>query len=217
MVDRALEWRVCDELDKAGEGDVDVDFGPPSRDRDLGGSGRPTVSLYLYDVREDLDRRQNGTVVHHDDLRRRPDGTLVRIKSYEHDPPRYAQLSYLLTTWATDVASSHLMLGVLLVGLARNRILPLRLHPDLEVLDLSAMMDVGGPMPGGQGIGDLWGGLDHVVVPSLNVTVSLPLLTFLPLKGLDHLVRHPPDVRLRTKRLQERAPRAEAERSATGE
>ncbi|MEU1309057.1 Pvc16 family protein [Streptomyces cinnamoneus] len=214
-MDRALERRVREEFDAIREGDVDIDFGPPSCDRDLGGSGRPTVNLYLYDVREDLDHRQNGTVVHRDQLLTRSDGKQILVKSAEHDPPRYARLSYLLTTWAADAPSSHHMLGVLLVGLVRDSALPLRLDPDLELLGVSATMEVGSPPAGDLSTGELWGALNQVLVPSLNITVSVPLLTFVP-EGIDHRVLQPAVLRFRVKRLEDRAPRQEQERTVTG-
>ena len=50
----------------------------------------PTINIYLYDIREDTSKRENGFVEERDER-----GTVVARKP----PPRYFKLSYLVTAW----------------------------------------------------------------------------------------------------------------------
>jgi hypothetical protein len=66
---------------------TDVEFAAPTRDW-AARRNSPTVNLYLYDIREDVRRRERGPVPV-----RGPDGLIVRRRQ----PPRWFRLSYLVT------------------------------------------------------------------------------------------------------------------------
>ncbi|MFF8790220.1 DUF4255 domain-containing protein [Streptomyces sp. NPDC015125] len=190
LVDQALKSRVQQEVTWPPPG-IPVTFQPPGRDGALGETtGSETVGIYLYDVREDLDRRQTGTVYQYD---RGTTGQPDR-KSAEFDPPRYARLSYLVAAWAPDALSAHRILGELLVGFARSRDFPVPLPPELQELELSGLLDVGHPPAEDRALTELWSAVGHTLVPALNVTVTIPLLSFLP-ASYTHWVTGPPVVR----------------------
>lgn len=190
LVDQALKSRVQQDVTWPAPG-IPVTFQPPGRDGALGETaGSETVGIYLYDVREDLDRRQTGTVYQYD----RGTMGLPDRKSAEFDPPRYARLSYLVAAWAPDALSAHRILGELLVGFARSRVFPVPLPPELEEMELSALLDVGHPPAEDRALTELWSAVGHTLVPALNVTVTIPLLSFLP-ESYTHWVTGPPVVR----------------------
>src|SRR6184192_2726976 len=101
-------------VDKAGlePDEVDISFEIPTREWST--STRPTVNLYLYDIREntklretywDEESRGNGEVV----LKRLP----LRI-----------DLSYMITCWTGAVEDQHLLLWKVLETFIRNSPLP---------------------------------------------------------------------------------------------
>ncbi|MFH8793746.1 Pvc16 family protein [Streptomyces sp. NPDC017941] len=72
----------------AGSG-IDVSFDVPSRDW-AARRNAPVINAYLYDIREDVSRRQRG----HQELRDTEDVVVRRRR-----PPRWFRLSYLVTAW----------------------------------------------------------------------------------------------------------------------
>ncbi|MEU5049225.1 DUF4255 domain-containing protein [Streptomyces sp. NPDC021096] len=191
LVDQALKSRVQQDVTWPPPG-IPVTFQPPGRDGALGETaGSEAVGVYLYDIREDLDRRQTGTVYQYDVA---SVGGAPRQKRAESDPPRYARLSYLVAAWAPDALSAHRILGELLVGFARSRVFPVPLPPELEEMELSALLDVGHPPAEDRALTELWSAKGHMLTPALNVTVTIPLLSFLP-DSYTHWVTGPPVVR----------------------
>lgn len=176
LVDQALESRVRQDLTWPPPG-FPVTFQPPGRDGAHGETaGSETVGIYLYDIREDLDRRQTGTVYQYATAT----VEMKPRKSAEFDPPRYARLSYLVTAWAPDALGVHRMLGELLVGFARSRVFPVPLPPELREMELSGLLDIGHPPAEDRALTELWSAVGHTLVPALNVTVTIPLVSFLP-------------------------------------
>ncbi|GHF06835.1 DUF4255 domain-containing protein [Streptomyces morookaense] len=178
LVDQALKSRVRQDMTCLPPG-FPVTFQPPGRDTGLGETtGSEAVGIYLYDIREALERRQTGTVYQYAGPPGDPE--LPLRKSAQFDPPRYARLSYLVAAWAPDALIAHAMLGDLLVGFARSPQLPVQLPPELEDMDLAALLDVGHPPSEDRALTELWSAVGHTLVPTLNVTVTLPLLSFVP-------------------------------------
>src|SRR3954463_8247023 len=90
--------------------DVDVVFDAPTRDW-AGRRNAPTVNLYLYDIREDLRRRERGLVNSYDER-----GAVV-ARRY---PPRHFKTTYLVTAWTQRPEDEHRLLSSLLYGFLRN-------------------------------------------------------------------------------------------------
>lgn len=72
----------------AGSG-IDVSFEAPTRDW-AARRNAPVINTYLYDIREDVDRRQRGQMPVRDER-----DIVVRRRR----PPRWFRLSYLVTAW----------------------------------------------------------------------------------------------------------------------
>src|SRR3954451_2532616 len=84
-VDEALRALVRTEV--APSADVEVAFDAPTREW-AGRRNAPTINLYLYDIREDLRRREPGLVNSYDDR-----GIVVERRH----PPRHFKVTYLIT------------------------------------------------------------------------------------------------------------------------
>src|SRR5215210_8659948 len=111
-VDSAL--RALIEREAIGRGDVEVVFDAPTRDW-AGRRNSPTIDVYLYDIREDLRRRERGMLNEYDDH---------QIVIARHLPPRYFKLSYLVTAWTQRPEDEHRLLSAVLACFLRFEVLP---------------------------------------------------------------------------------------------
>ncbi|MEJ3746714.1 DUF4255 domain-containing protein [Actinomycetes bacterium KLBMP 9797] len=92
--------------------DVDIVFDAPDGDWAAGVS-RPTVDLYLWDVRPNLSEREYGDVVIAED-----DGRRIR-----RDPLPRVDCRYLVTAWTREVRDEHSLLGDVLAALLLHRVI----------------------------------------------------------------------------------------------
>ncbi|MGC9670021.1 DUF4255 domain-containing protein [Planosporangium sp. 12N6] len=163
-VDDALRGLVTEEP-LAGTG-VEVSFDAPTKEW-AARRNAPTVSLFLYDIREDVARRRQGSVAEYDER-----GATVAL----HDPPRFFALSYLVTAWTNHTQDEHRLLSVLLAGLLRHDALPAaRLTGSLATLNLTVPMTVAGPPGDNRALADVWSALGGELKPSLDLVVVAPL------------------------------------------
>ena len=86
-------------------------FDAPTKDW-AGRRNVPTIDVYLYDIREDLRRRERGLINEYDATA----GSTAR-----HLPPRYFKLSYLVTAWTQRPEDEHRLLSALLSCFLRLR------------------------------------------------------------------------------------------------
>lgn len=164
-VDEALRSLVAEEI--IGETGAEVVFEAPTREWVARRSGAPAVNVFLYDVREDLERRQQGFRHEVDDR-----GRTVRL----HEPPRWYSLSYLVTAWTKRPQDEHRLLSLLLAGLAGAGCLPpARLTGSLAELDLAIPLDVAHPLAQHRALADVWSALGGELKPSLDLVVTAPL------------------------------------------
>ncbi|MGC5020947.1 DUF4255 domain-containing protein [Micromonospora sp. DT47] len=127
----------------------------------------PTVNMYLYDIREDLRRRQRGLLNEYG-----PDGRV----SARHLPPRYVKMSYLITAWTQRPEDEHRLLSSLLLTLLGYEALPPAvLTGSLAALGLPVPMTVALPPPEDRAFADVWTALGGELKPSLDVVVSVPI------------------------------------------
>jgi hypothetical protein len=93
---------------------VDISFDMPSRDW-AARIVKPTINLFLYDVRENHELRSN-------------ERTLVRNEAgtvgTERRAPVRMDLTYLITAWTSEVSDEHQLLGGVLTTLLRSALLP---------------------------------------------------------------------------------------------
>ena len=127
----------------------------------------PTVNMYLYDIREDLRRRQRGLLNEYG-----PDKRVVA----RHLPPRYIKISYLITAWTQRPEDEHRLLSSLLLMLLRYEALPPPLLTgSLAALGLPVPITVALPPPEDRAFADVWTALGGELKPSLDVVVSAPV------------------------------------------
>ncbi len=106
-------------------------FDAPTKDW-AGRRNVPTIDVYLYDIREDLRRRERGLINEYDD-RDQISGRRL--------PPRHFKLSYLVTAWTQRPEDEHRLLSALLSCFLRHDAIP----PDLVTGPLA---ELGLPVPG---------------------------------------------------------------------
>ena len=97
--------------------DVDVSFEPPDRDWSAKLT-RPTVNLFLRDIRQSSDRARTGV----EEVQR--DGRLVRRMAL----PR-VELRYLITAWTSDHGDERALLSGLMRALLAHGRSPSRSSP----------------------------------------------------------------------------------------
>lgn len=177
---------MIDEVDDALRGlirsealngsDVEVVFDAPTRDW-AARRNAPTVNLYLYDLREDLPRRQRGLINEYGAR-----GTVVA----RHRPPRYFKLSYLLTAWTQRAEDEHRLLSQILLTLLRHDIMPANLLSGrLAELGLGVPLTVALPPPEDRSFADVWSALGGELKPSLDIVVSAPVLAGPPIPAAE--------------------------------
>lgn len=163
-VDEALRRLVRDEALRGS--DLDVAFDAPTKDW-AARRNAPTVNIYLYDIREDMRRRQRGLLNEYD-----AQGKVAA----RHLPPRHMKLSYLVTAWTQRPEDEHRLLSDLLIGFLRyDAVPPGLLSGSLEELDLPVPMTVALPPPEDRAFADVWSALGGELKPSLDVVVSAPV------------------------------------------
>jgi Pvc16 N-terminal domain len=144
---------------------TDIEFAAPTRNW-AARRNSPTVNVYLYDIREEVGRRERGPVPV-----RNEDGRVVGRRQ----PPRWFRLSYLVTAWTTRPEDEHRLLSALLILLLQHEILPAEdLTGALRDLNLSIPMTVAVPPPESRSLADLWSALGGELKPSLDVVVVAP-------------------------------------------
>lgn len=163
-VDEALR-RLLGESGLEASG-VEVVFDAPTRDW-AARRNAPTVCVFLYDIREDTTRRGSGAGEVYD-----VDGHLVARRT----PPRWFELTYLVTAWASRPQDEHRLLSQALACLVATDTLPARLLTGtLAELGLTVGLDTAGAGPGAPAVSDVWSALGGELKASLPVRVRAPL------------------------------------------
>ncbi len=164
-VDSALRALILREgLDETG---AEVVFDAPTKDWASRRGAAPTVDVYLYDIREDLRRRQRGVVNEYDEA-----GRVVVARRL---PPRHFTLSYLITAWTARAVDEHRLLSNLLFCFLRHDAVPADLLTGpLAELGLPVPVSVALPPPEDRSFADVWSALGGELKPSLDVVVSVP-------------------------------------------
>jgi hypothetical protein len=130
----------------------------------------PTVDVYLYDIREDLRRRERGVLNEYNEDETRIIG--------RHLPPRHFKLSYLVTAWTQRPEDEHRLLSALLGAFIRYDAMPADLlSGPLAEIGLPVPLTVGLPPPEDRGFADVWSALGGELKPSIDVVVSAPINT----------------------------------------
>jgi Pvc16 N-terminal domain len=148
--------------------DVEIVFDAPTKDW-ASRRNTPTIDIYLYDIREDLRRRERGMINDYDST-----GRIVE----RHLPPRYFKLSYLVTAWTQRPEDEHRLLSLLLACFLRHDAIPAEmLEGQLAEIALPVSMTVGLPPPEDRGFADVWSALGGELKPSLDLVIATPIDT----------------------------------------
>jgi hypothetical protein len=156
LIDQALERAL--RADVPLPASVEVSFAVP--DKRWGSAiTKPTVNLFLWDVRRDKRSGHFGTRAGVD-AEGRPTRELM-------DPD--VVFRYLVTTWAGDPGDEHQLLGSVLRMLLRTTVIEDAHHPD----ELTIVGDVLVDVASGEGRpNDFWSSLDGQLKPGLEISLT---------------------------------------------
>ncbi|MFJ8109038.1 DUF4255 domain-containing protein [Streptomyces sp. NPDC096132] len=144
---------------------IDVSFEAPTRDW-AARRNSPVVNAYLYDIREDVARRQRGQVPVHDERN-------VVVK--RRQPPRWFRLSYLVTAWTKTPQDEHRLLSAVLANLIPREMLTAEELPGaLGALGLAVPVSVAGVQTESRSLAEIWSALGGELKPSLDLVVTAP-------------------------------------------
>ncbi|HXN57591.1 MAG TPA: DUF4255 domain-containing protein [Candidatus Angelobacter sp.] len=147
---------------------ADVAFDAPTKDWSSR-RNTPTVDLYLYDIREDLEQRE----VMWEDIR--GDARDPRLITERRPPPRRFKLSYLVTAWTQRPEDEHRLLSALLGCFLRHPTMPAdALSGTLVDSRQPIMLNIALPPPQDRSISDVWSALGGELKPSLDLVVNAP-------------------------------------------
>jgi hypothetical protein len=162
-VDESL--RALVKRDALNGSKADVAFDAPNKEWSSR-RNTPTVDLYLYDIREDLEQREVMWEAIRDDsgfvTERRP-------------PARRFKLSYLVTAWTQRPEDEHRLLSSLLSCFLRNQKMPVDLITgSLVGARLPITLNIAMPPPQDRSISDVWSALGGELKASLDLVVNAP-------------------------------------------
>lgn len=145
--------------------EVDVSFEIPTREW-AGSISKPTLNCYLFDLRENAERRQQGLLTE----RKGTNGAVRR------PPPHFFDLTYLLTAWTRAVEDEHRLLWHVLHTLLRFPTLPPE-HLQGVLMEHEGTIYTQTAKSNGvlKSPGDFWGALDNQLKPSVAYVVTLAL------------------------------------------
>lgn len=166
QVDDALRQIIATEA--VDQGGVELVLDAPTKDW-AARRNAPTVNLYLYDIREDLRRRERGWNEQTDDA-----GVVISRRPV----PRYFKLSYLVTAWTQRPEDEHRLLdGLLRCFLKYDAVPPRLVTGPLDVGGLAVPLTIGLPPPEDRAFADVWSALGGELKPSLDLVVVAPVDT----------------------------------------
>src|SRR5437016_7704149 len=166
-VDESL--RALVKRDALNGSKADIAFDAPNKEWSSR-RNTPTVDLYLYDIREDLDQRE----VMWEDIR--GDSRDSRLITERRPPPRRFKLSYLLTAWTQRPEDEHRLLSALLACFLRHDTVPSELLPQpLADITVASLVHVAMPPTQDHKSTDVWSAMGGELKPSLDLLVTVPL------------------------------------------
>lgn len=152
--------------------DIDILFETPTKEW-ASRRNTPTIDVFLYDIREDIGRREEGVI-----SIRGEDGKVIGRRR----PPRYYKLSYLVTAWTQRPEDEHRLLSACMATFLKHGELPREtLVGSLKEMGLLIMVNIALPPPQDRSISDIWTALGGELKPSLELVVVAPLETYFPI------------------------------------
>ena len=148
-------------------GEIDINFETPDREWSASVS-KPTINIYLYDIRENLRLRGTEWAITKDE-----NGNATKKKNASR-----IDISYLITVWTSDIIDEHRLLWYVLHTLFRYHELPEELLSE-ALLRTKYPIKTATAQPDGlfSNPADFWSALDNEIKPSIYYVVTLPLDT----------------------------------------
>jgi Pvc16 N-terminal domain len=144
---------------------IEILFDAPTKDWAARRSG-PAIDVFLYDIRENLDRRQALL----EDVR--ADDLVTGRKA----PTRWFNCSYLITAWTQRPDDEHRLLGGILSGLVTVHAVPPEcLKGALTDSEHDLFLTMCRPPGQERSISDIWSALGGELKPSLDLVVVVPI------------------------------------------
>jgi len=163
-VDEALRSLV--KADVVAGAEIEVVFDAPTREW-AARRNKPTIDLYLYDIREDMRLRQTGYV------ERRNDRGMVEER---YDMPRYYKLAYLITAWTQRPEDEHRLLTAILSCFILHESMPAEhMTPLLTELGFPVSMQIAYPPPENRQVSDVWSSLGGDLKASVDLVVHMAI------------------------------------------
>ncbi|HRV95753.1 MAG TPA: Pvc16 family protein [Anaerolineae bacterium] len=151
---------------------IDITFDQPKREWSTR-LNRPTLNLFLYDVRENNKLRQTQPA-----WTRRPNGD-GQLES--HRRPVRVDLHYMLTVWATEPDDEHYLLTLALLALFRTAEVPADLLPESlqdQPVPIALMVAQEDTL---RNPAEVWSAMDNELRPSIPLVITLALNPYLPI------------------------------------
>jgi hypothetical protein len=147
--------------------EVDISFELPTRDWAASSAGsRPTVNLYLYDVRENRTLRETGW--DHVDNR---NGTVTRKRR-----PLRIDVSYMITCWTSLAEDQHRLLWRVLETCLRHSPLPDDiLYGALREQSFPVRAELAPAEGNLSGVAEFWGAIENTLRPGVNLKTTIEL------------------------------------------
>jgi Pvc16 N-terminal domain len=163
-VDEAVRNLIRSEV--VNGADVEVLFDAPTREW-AARRNTPTVDMYLYDIREDIRRRQTGVID-----RRDGQGMVVERR----DAPRFFKLAYLITAWTQRTEDEHRLLSAILACFMRHDFIPeAALTPVLRDLGSPLQVTIAFPPPEDRQVSDVWSSLGGDLKASVDLVITMAI------------------------------------------
>jgi len=146
--------------------EIEISFEAPSRDW-AAKRTKPTINIYLYDIREDLSRRE----VFFQEVRDETGRVIDR-----RQPPRRFRLTYLMTAWTQRPEDEHRILSQLLgCFLVQDFLPPELLVGSLKDSERVVVSAVAVPVGQDKQISEVWSALGGELKPSLDLAIIAPM------------------------------------------
>ena len=178
-LDDGLRRLLRAQLERHGFDDIDIAFDAPSRDWSAQ-LVRPTVNLFLCDVRRSVRPGQSGS-----------DSTRGNGRTYDRPPALRVDCAYAITAWSKAVIDEHRLLSQVLGILYAFPILDGQLGPRLSngSQRFEVLATVGEQRS--EGRSEFWRSVDGLYKPALDYVVTLSVES-------GQVVERGPDVRSAT-------------------
>jgi hypothetical protein len=167
-VDEALRKLLEREMD-LDTAEIDIKFNQPKREW-TARLNRPTIDLFLYDVRENNKRRTQSPAWLNSD----GGGNSVT----QTHQPFWLDLHYMITAWTREPEDEHRLLANVVMALLRYPYLPEELcEGELADIELEIPIRIA-QYDALQNIDRLWAAMDNEYHATVDCTVSLPVDPF---------------------------------------